>query len=160
MISFALLEEKCMLIKSSGGIVAKARKEVELAVRVGNKPAALGAVLAAVANHGVNVLAYCTYSDGTELIVLLITDNALAAKEALQGAGFACKANSVVLVGASDEVGAAARIGMHLGMAGIEILYSYASSAGGEHFVAVFKTTDDERAIQTLEVCPQARAAA
>jgi hypothetical protein len=140
--------------------VAKAKKEVELAVRVGNRPAALGGVLAAVANHGVNVLAYCTYSDGDDLIVLLITDNALAAKEALQTAAFSCKANSVVLVGASDEVGAAARIGMHLGMAGIEILYSYASSSGGDQFVAVFKTTNDERAIQALEVCPQARAAA
>jgi len=140
--------------------VAKAKKEVELAVRVGNGPAALGGVLAAVANHGINVLAYCTYSDGDDLIVLLITDNAFAAKEALQAAGFSCKANSVVLVGASDEVGAAARIGMHLGMAGIEILYSYASSSGGDQFVAVFKTTNDERAIQALEVCPQARAAA
>lgn len=140
--------------------MAKAKKEVELAVRVGNRPAALGGVLAAVANHGVNVLAYCTYSDGDDLIVLLITDNALAAKEALQTAAFSCKANSVVLVGASDEVGAAARIGMHLGMAGIEILYSYASSSGGDQFVVVFKTTNDERAIQALEVCPQARAAA
>ena len=140
--------------------MAKAKKEVELAVRVGNGPAALGGVLAAVANHGINVLAYCTYSDGDDLIVLLITDNAFAAKEALQAAGFSCKANSVVLVGASDEVGAAARIGMHLGMAGIEILYSYASSSGGDQFVAVFKTTNDERAIQALEVCPQARAAA
>ncbi len=140
--------------------MSKARKEVELAVRVGNRPAALGEVLAAVANHSVNVLAYCTYSDGNDLIVLLITDNALAAKEALQTAGFSCKANSVVLVGASDEVGAAARIGMHLGMAGIEILYSYASSSGGDQFVAVFKTNNDEDAIQALEVCPQARAAA
>lgn len=140
--------------------MAKAKKEVELAVRVGNGPAALGGVLAAVANHGINVLAYCTYSDGDDLIVLLITDNAFAAKEALQAAGFSCKANSVVLVGASDEVGAAARIGMHLGMAGIEILYSYASSSGGDQFVAVFKTTNDERAIQALEVCPQARVAA
>jgi hypothetical protein len=140
--------------------VAKARKEVELAVRVGNRPAALGGVLASVAKHGVNVLAYCTYSDGDDLIVLLITDNALTAKEALQTAGFSCKANSVVLVGASDEVGAAARIGMHLGMAGVEILYSYASSSGGDQFVAVIKTTNDERAIQALEVCPQARAAA
>jgi hypothetical protein len=149
-----------MIFQESGGAVTKARKEVELAVRVGNRPAALGGVLAAVADHGVNVLAYCTYSDGEDLIVLLITDNAFAAKEALQAAGFSCKANSVVLVGASDEVGAAARIGMHLGMAGLEILYSYASSSGGDQFVAVFKTDNDERAIQALEVYPQARAVA
>lgn len=140
--------------------MGKARKQVELAVRVGNKPGALGEVLTALATCGVNILAYCTYSDRDELVVLLVTDNPLAAKDALQIAGFSCKANSVVLVGATDEVGAAARIGAHLGMAGVEILYSYASSSGGDQFCAVFKTNNDERAIATLEVCPQARAAA
>jgi hypothetical protein len=140
--------------------MAKARKEVELSVRVGNKPGALGQVLAAIAARHVNVLAYCTYSDRDELVVLLVTDDAFNAKQALQASGFSCKANSVVLVGAADEVGTAARIGAHLGWAGVEILYSYASSSGGNQFCAVFKTTDDERAIVTLERCPQARAAA
>ena len=140
--------------------MAKARKEVEIAVRVGNRPAALGEALAAIAARGVNVLAYCSYSDQDDLVILLITDNALKAMDSLQAAGFSCRTNSVVLVGASDEVGAAARIGAHLGMAGVEILYSYASSSGSEQFVAVFKTTNDERAIQALEICPQARAAA
>lgn len=140
--------------------MAKATKEVELAVRVGNRPSALGDVLAAIAARGVNVLAYCTYSEQDDLIILLVTDNALMAKDALQNVGFSCKANSIVLVGASDEVGSAARIGAHLGLAGVEILYSYASSSGSDQFVAVFKTTDDERAIQALEICPQARAAA
>jgi hypothetical protein len=140
--------------------VAKARKEVELAVRVGNQPDALGKVLTAIASRGVNVLAYCTYAESDDLVILLVTDNALVAKDELKRAGFACKANSVVLVGASDEVGSAAIIGAHLGMAGVQILYSYASSAGGDHFVAVFKTSDDEHAIHTLEICPQARAAA
>ncbi|HUI07943.1 MAG TPA: hypothetical protein VL486_13160 [Verrucomicrobiae bacterium] len=140
--------------------MAKARKEVELAVRVGNKPEALGNVLAAIAARQVNVLAYCTYSDRDELVILLVTDNAFVAKAALQAAGFPCKANSVVLVGATGEMGAAARIGAHLGMAGVEILYSYASASGGDHFCAVFKTSNDEQAIATLEGCPQAHAAA
>ena len=140
--------------------MAKARKEVELAVRVGNKPEALGEVLAAVATRRVNVLAYCTYSDSDELVVLLVTDNALVAKSALQTAGFSCRANSVVVVGATTDVGAAAQLGVHLGMAGVQILYSYASLSGGDHFCAVFKTTNDEQAILMLEGCPQARAAA
>ena len=140
--------------------MAKARKEVELAVRVGNKPKALGEVLAAVAARHVNVLAYCTYSDCDELVVLLVTDNAFVGKAALQGAGFSCKANSVVLVGATGEMGAAAWIGAHLGMAGVEILYSYASMTSDNHLCAVFKTTNDEQAIMALEGCPQARAAA
>ena len=38
------------------GVVAKARKEVEIAVRVGNRPAALGEALAAIAARGVKCI--------------------------------------------------------------------------------------------------------
>ncbi len=64
--------------------------------------------------------------------------------------GLPCKANPVVLVREADNVGAAARLGGLLHRAGIEILYSYASSSGGNEFWAVFKTTNDEQAIQLL----------
>jgi hypothetical protein len=140
--------------------VAKARKEVEISVRVGNSPAAVQQVLSILAAHGLNVLAYCTYTERDDLVVLLVTTNALLAKDALQDAGFSCKANSVVLVGAAHELGSTAIIGAHLGLSGVEILYSYSSRLGSDQSIAVFKTTDDERAIQALEVCPQARAAA
>jgi hypothetical protein len=140
--------------------VAKARKEVEISVRVGNRPAALQEVLSTLTSRGLNVLAYCTYTERDDVVILLVTDDALIAKDALQRAGFSCKANSVVLVGASHELGSTAIIGAHLGLSGVEILYSYASWLGGNQSIAVFKTTDDERAIQALEVCPQARAAA
>ena len=142
-----------------GDAVPKARKEVELAVRVGNKPGALGEVLGIVASRGINVLAYCSYSDREDAIILLVTEDALSAKLALEAAGFKCKANSVVVVGAPDQVGAAAQLGAHLGWAGIDILYSYASSAGSEQFFAVFKTMNDEQAIRVLEASPLARAA-
>jgi hypothetical protein len=140
--------------------VAKARKEVEIAVRVDSRPAAVPEVLSTLTSRGLKVLAYCTYTERDDLVILLVTDDALIAKDALQRAGFSCKANSVVLVGASHELGSAAIIGAHLGLSGVEILYSYASWLGGDQSIAVFKTTDDERAIQALEVCPQARAAA
>ena len=140
--------------------MAKARKEVELAVRVGNKPVAVQQVLSILKARGVNVLAYCSYTERDDLVILLVTDNALVAKDALQSAGFSCKANSVVVVGAPGELVSTAIMGAHLGLAGVEILYSYTSRPGGDRCIAVFKTTDDERAIQTLEVCPQAQAAA
>jgi hypothetical protein len=140
--------------------VAKARKEVEIAVRVDNRPAAVQEVLSTLTCRGLKVRAYCTYTERDDLVILLVTDDALIAKDALQCAGFSCKANSVVLVGASHELGSAAIIGAHLGISGVEILYSYASWLGGDQSIAVFKTTDDERAIQALEICPQARAAA
>jgi len=140
--------------------VAKARKEVELAVRVGNKPVAAQQVLSILKARGLNILAFCTYTERDDLVILLITDNPLMAKDALQSAGFSCKANSVVVVGAPGELGSTASMGAHLGLAGVEILYSYTSRSGEDQSVAVFKTTDDERAIQILEFCPQARAAA
>jgi hypothetical protein len=130
--------------------MAKACKEVELSVRIGDGSGGLGKVLATVARCGINVLAYCAYSDRDDSIVLLVTENPLEAKVALEHAGFQCKANSVVLVGATDQVGAAAKLGATLGNAGIDILYSYASSSGTERFFAVFKTADDERAIRVL----------
>jgi len=139
--------------------MAKARKEVELAVRVGNKTGALGEILRAVSEAGVNILAYCCYSDRAEGVVLLVTEDALKAKLALEAAGYRCRANTVVVVGAADQVGAAARLGRHLGQAGIDILYSYASSSGAARFCAVFKTADDDSAIRVLESARLAQAA-
>jgi hypothetical protein len=107
-----------------------------------------------VADQGINVLAYCSYSDHTGARVQMVADDTAKAKRALEQAGYDCRVNSVVLVGAKDTVGAAAHIGAHLGMAGVDILYSYASSAGDGRFVAVFKTANDDKAIQALENCP------
>ena len=131
--------------------MSKAQKEVELAVRVGNQPEGLSRVLATVAQHGVRVVAYCAYSEREETVVLLVTENPFDAKRALEGAGYRCKANSVVLVGSIHQVGAAAHLGTSLKYAGVEILYSYASSAGADRLFTVFKTTDDERAIRVLQ---------
>lgn len=139
--------------------MAKARKEVELAIRLGNEPGALGRVLSVVAEKLINVLAYCSYTDRDDTVVLLVTDDALLAKRTLEAAGFSCRANSVVVVGATDQVGGAALLGARLGYAGIDILYSYASSSGGNQFYAVFKTSNDLRAISVLEVAPSIRAA-
>jgi hypothetical protein len=131
--------------------VSKAHKEVELAVHVGNQPEGLARVLATVAQYGVKVLAYCAYSEREETVVLLVTENPFDAKRALEGAGYRCKANSVVLVGATEQVAAAAQLGASLRYEGIEILYSYASSAGADRFFTVFKTADDEKAVRVLE---------
>ena len=129
----------------------RAHKEIELAIRLGNEPGALGRVLSTVADENVNVLAYCSYTDRNDTVVLLVTDSALKAKDSLEAAGFSCRANSVVVVGATDQVGGAALIGARLGLAGIDILYSYASSSGSREFVAVFKTSNDRRAISVLD---------
>jgi hypothetical protein len=130
--------------------MAKARQELELAIRVGNEPGALGKILACVNAAGVTVLAYCAYCERQAGIVLLVTDNVQQAKDALGAAGYKCRANPVVLVESTEQIGGAALVGARLGYAGIDILYSYASAGGGEEFYAVFKTNDDTRALQLL----------
>src|SRR5262249_28333616 len=137
-----------------------ARKEVELAVRLSNQPGAMARVLDVVAARHINVLAYCSYCDRDDFVILLVTNDPSQAKQALEAAGFSCSANAVVVVAASDRVGAAAQLGSYLGDAGIGILYSYASSYQSEQFFAVFKTIDDDAAIRLFESQhPQARAA-
>ena len=131
--------------------MAKARCEVELAVRFGNEPGDLGRVLALLAQHSIHVLAYCAYCDRQEAVVLLVTDNPFQAKEVLTTSGYNCRANSVLLVGTTDHVGSAAAVGTRLGFAGVNILYSYSSSAGADQFYAVFKTNDDSRALTILD---------
>ena len=130
--------------------MAKANSEVELTVRLGIEPGALGRVLSVLAEQSINVLAYCAYTERRESVVLLVTDNSFQAKEVLTVAGYRCRANSVVLVGAADRVGSAAAVGARLGLAGVNILYSYASSAVADHFYAVFKSNDDQRALTVL----------
>ena len=130
--------------------MAEARRELELAVRFGNEPGDLGRVLAVLAQDTINVLAYCAYCDRQEAVVLLVTDNPHRAKAALTTAGYSCRINSIVLVGATGRVSSAADVGTRLGLAGVNILYSYASSTGPDQFYAVFKTNDDVRAIEIL----------
>jgi len=128
----------------------KAQHEVELTVRLGTEPGALGQVLSVLADRAINVLAYCAYTERHESILLLVSDSPVSAKAALTAAGYPCRANSVVLVGAPDHVGSAATVGARLGLAGVNILYSYASSASADRFFAVFKTNDNQRALAIL----------
>jgi len=131
--------------------MAHARHVIELAVRIGNRPGELAKLWSAISQVGLNILAYCAYSDRSEGVVLFVTEDAPTTRRALETAGYDCKENPVVLVSAVDHVGAVAALGACLGAAGINILYSYASSSGTNRFHAVFKTDDDTAAIRLLE---------
>jgi hypothetical protein len=133
--------------------MAKARKEVELAVRIGHRPGELARLWTVISAHEINILAYCAYSERDEGCVMLITDDPERTRAALEKAGYRCQTDPVIVVHAPDRIGAAAALGRHLGEAGINILYSYASSSG-QHFYAVFKTDNDDLAAQVLDCLP------
>ena len=140
--------------------MSRAHSEIELAVRLGSAPGVLGRVLSLLADHSINILAYCAYNERQDLVLRLVSNDPFRAKEVRAAAGDLCRASAVVLVGAADQVGSAATIGSRLGIAGVNILYSYASSAGANQFYAVFRTNDNRRALLVLNASDQSAARA
>ena len=129
-----------------------ASRQIEITVRTASQPAILGRLMATSVSCGSEVLAACSYWDGAATVVRLVTQDAQRTANALRAAGFECKSNPIVLVEIPDKPGLTAAIGARLTGAGIRILYSYSLQSEGGRTRAVFKTTDDDRAIYMLEV--------
>jgi hypothetical protein len=110
----------------------------------------LAQVLRAVAGHKVNILAYCTAFDLDRFTILLVTDDALAAKTALADAGFTCTAQSVVLVSVDYRAGTVSDLFNQLSAAWIDIRYAYVASLKPPGLCAVFSTGNDQRALHVL----------
>ncbi|MBD3413746.1 MAG: hypothetical protein GF421_04845 [Candidatus Aminicenantes bacterium] len=125
--------------------------EKELTVTTANEPGVLGRVLGTLANAGVNLKALCAYSEKDRGTFLLVTSNAEKAKKSLQAIGYDVTANDVVTVLIDDRIGAGAEIGALLGNAIIDINYCYGSSAELGKALLVFQTTDNKKALETLE---------
>lgn len=129
----------------------RAVSEMELTVRTANRPDAEDEVLSILADREINVLALCSYGAGDKLILFLVADEPRLAKQALMSTGFDCRFNSIVAAQVPNRIGAMAELGARLKVAGIEIIYSYASYNENEEIFAVFKTNDDLHALHVLE---------
>jgi hypothetical protein len=132
-------------------MTASVLQETELAIPVDDVPGAEEAVLSTVTQRGANVRALCSYNDRDRAMVLLVAEDPPRAREALEDAGFDCRAHPVVVVGLENRIGAIDQLGLHLHKAGINVVRSYASYARDEEAYAVFKTRDDARAIKVLQ---------
>ena len=127
------------------------RREIEVAVRIGYEPTEMSAVGIIAWHPDIEMLAMRSYCDHDGVVLLLVTTNPQKAAHVLEAAGFRCKVNPVIVIGPLQRSGLVARIGADLALSGIEVLYSYASRVGIGHQYLVFKTTEDDRAIQALE---------
>ena len=131
-------------------MISSLATRAELAVYVENLPGVEGKVLSHLTERGVGIDAICSYSAGDWLIVLLVPDNPLLAKQALMSSGLDCKLNPVVVANVETRMGITARLNCMLKDAGVGILYSYMSCGEKQVMTAVFKTSDDVRAVETL----------
>lgn len=133
------------------------RREIELAVRIDHEPTEMSAIGIIAWQPDVEVLAMRSYCDRDGVVLLLVTTNPRKASFVLESAGFRCKSNPVLLVGPLQQSAVTAMIGSKLAILGIEVLYSYASHTEEGRKCLVFKTTEDDRAMQALEDSPYFR---
>ena len=126
-------------------------RDTELSICISGIPGAEESILSTVTGKGTNIRALCSYNDRDRTMILLVTEDAPRAKQALEDAGFDCTTNPVIVVGLENRIGAIDRLGIDLQDAGIHVLRSYASYANRQEVCAVFKTQDDARAVKILE---------
>ena len=124
--------------------------ETELVVLTPNEPGIFGRVLGTLANAGVNLRALRAFSETKHGIFNLLTSDNKKAQKALRSLGYEVTPTEIITVVISDRIGAGAEIGALLGNAIIDVDYCYGSSAGVGKALLVFKTSDNDRALETL----------
>ncbi|MFB0566884.1 MAG: hypothetical protein ACETWK_14555 [Candidatus Aminicenantaceae bacterium] len=129
----------------------KVKKETELHIIARNETGILGRILGTLANAGINLRAMCTYSEKDRCNFLLITSNNKKAEKALKTLGYKVSTSEVVTVQIGDRIGAGAEIGVLLANAVIDIDYCYGTSPGLGEALLVFKTSDNNKAVETLK---------
>jgi hypothetical protein len=97
----------------------------ELNVQMENRPGALGKLCRALADRGVNILAFRASSSERRSEVHLIVDNPTTAKTALNAAGLVYTEAEVEQVTLPHRSGELARAAARLGEANINITFGY-----------------------------------
>ena len=131
-----------------------ARQETEISVRIGSEPHQASATTLIARHADIEVFTMRSYCNRDGVVLLLVTTNAVKTSHILHVAGFQCEVRPVILIGPIDRSGWAAPVGDELAKAGIEVLYSYTSHKDRDRHYLVFKTSDDDRAIQILTSGP------
>jgi len=130
---------------------AQTGKAVE--VTLPNEMGLLRAVTRAVAEKGVNILSAAAWTKGQEAVISLVTDDNLRAADALRAKGYAVREPEVVLVELAHKPGMLESLANKLWKAGVDIRHLNTTGlAGQEKTLVVLGTSDNQRAVVTLNV--------
>ena len=100
-------------------------KAKEFTVTIEDKPGALGKCFLALAESGVNILAFQSYVEGRESLVRILVDNPASAKVVLGGLRMIFEETEVAVVRLAHRPGELGRAALRLGEKQINIDYSY-----------------------------------
>ena len=114
-------------------------KMKEFTVTIEDKPGALGMCFHALAERGVNVLAFQSYVEEKESLTRMLVDDAASAMAVLSGKRMIFEESEVAVVKLAHRPGELARAAMRLGEKHVNIDYSYSGlETGSTEALVVF----------------------
>ena len=130
----------------------------EFTIRMEDRPGTLGRACRALADRGVNILAFQSFPTEGQSIVRFVVDNPTTAKMVLDTQGLTYKEGEVVQVKLPQRPGELARAACRLGEANININYAYCGVEPGSNMpLLIFGVAEVGQAATILD---QAAAAA
>jgi len=97
----------------------------ELTIRMDNRPGSLGTVCRALADAGVNILAFQSIPSDKTILVCMVVNDPAAAASVLEKHGIGYTEGEIAQVELPNEPGELARVASRLGDASINIHYAY-----------------------------------
>lgn len=127
-------------------------KMKELTVTIADKPGALGKCFQALAEQGVNILAFQSYVEEGESLARLLVDDRVAAKAVLGGLRMIFEETEVAVVRLAHRPGELGRAASRLGEGKINIDYSYCGlEPGSTQALVVFGVDNLTAAAKLLD---------
>jgi len=124
----------------------------EFTVKIEDKPGALGKCFLALAERGVNILAFQSYVEEGESIARFVADDMATAKSVLGGMRMIFEETDVVIAMMPHRPGSLGRAASHLGENHINIDYSYCGfESGSSHGLLVFGVDNISKAAAVLD---------
>jgi hypothetical protein len=127
-------------------------KAKEFTVTIEDKPGALGKCFLALAERGVNILAFQSYVEERESLVRFLVDNPAGAKAVLGGLRMIFEETDVAIVRVPHRPGELGRAAARLGEGQINIDYSYCGfDPGSTQALLVFGVDNLSKAAALLD---------
>jgi hypothetical protein len=127
-------------------------KAKEFTVTIEDKPGALGKCFLAVAERGVNILAFQSYVEERESLVRFLADDPASAKAVLGSLHMIFEETDVAVIKLAHRPGELGRAASRLGEKQINIDYSYCGLEPGSALgLVVFGVDDVTKAVTLLD---------
>ncbi len=132
--------------------MSKAYRLTQLTSTMPDKIGLLAEVTTAIFAAGINLKAISAYGMEGEAEFMMVTDNNDKAKDVLAKLGAEVKEEAVIAVEMPDRPGELQKVAKKIAEAGININYMYGTAGSGESVVCIFRTADEEKTIEAVNM--------